>query len=106
MDSVTLILQGIGPTLIAFRVANEPPRTEVNKTSEASPLSRLTFRRTARHSDIDSQTPSAWGSTGGEHLSSDLIHMGVDVQAISFTEQESQESMEKREHIRIGAESV
>ncbi|KAF5329560.1 hypothetical protein D9619_009239 [Psilocybe cf. subviscida] len=35
-------ITGIAPTLIAFRVAEEKPQTEVNGTN---PLSRLTFRR-------------------------------------------------------------
>lgn len=49
--------QGIGPTLIAFRVAEEPSRDEINATSRSNSPSFLTFRRTARDTISDTQRP-------------------------------------------------
>lgn len=63
MINTSLYLQGIGPTVIAFRIAEEPPRTEVNPSSRSSPLSRLTFRRTARDTTFNSQVQDSHIST-------------------------------------------
>ncbi|KAF5311104.1 hypothetical protein D9619_007632 [Psilocybe cf. subviscida] len=47
---------GIGPTLIAFRVAKEPSKTLINATKGAMLLSRLIFQRTARNTSSDGET--------------------------------------------------
>jgi hypothetical protein len=59
---------GIAPTLIAFRVADEKPQTEVNNTSRTTPLSRLTFRRSARRTDTE---------TGAERTRISTIRFGT-----------------------------
>lgn len=62
---ITLAVQGIGPTLIAFRVAEEPPHNEINSTKRTGPVSRLTFRRTARRPGKKSQAADVQPSTNG-----------------------------------------
>jgi hypothetical protein len=77
--------QGVAPTLIAFRVAEETPRTEVNSTNKSSPLSRLAFRRSAHHTDKESGVQHTWISTirfGSTHRDDPVIsrhsRVGVD----------------------------
>ncbi|KAF5313776.1 hypothetical protein D9619_013683 [Psilocybe cf. subviscida] len=48
-----IIVMGIAPTLIAVRVAEETPRTEVDARTRTSRISRLTFRRSAHRTDTD-----------------------------------------------------
>lgn len=100
--------QGIGPTLIAFRVAEEPSQTKVNPTSRAGPLSRLTFWRTAQHSDTI-------GNSLGPHIYTSTIRTGsaqntrcfdsvdtrndTEAQKYPLGEQKSDTSSEKLGHI-------
>ncbi|KAF5313786.1 hypothetical protein D9619_013721 [Psilocybe cf. subviscida] len=48
-----MMVMGIAPTLIAVRVAEETPRTDVDATSQSERISRLTFRRSTHHTDTD-----------------------------------------------------
>lgn len=72
---ITLPLQGIGPTLIALRVAEEQPQTHANTATRTNQLSRLTFRRTVQNPNDNIQVSrtqlSAMGlslSDRGEHI--------------------------------------
>ncbi|KAF5315455.1 hypothetical protein D9619_007595 [Psilocybe cf. subviscida] len=51
-----LIVTGIAPTLIAFRVAEERPSTEVDSTRKRSSQSGLAFKQFTRH--VDPESPS------------------------------------------------
>lgn len=51
---IELMTQGIAPTLIAFRVAEEKPRAEGDDTSQTSPLSHIRFRRSSHGGDVES----------------------------------------------------
>ncbi|KAF5324145.1 hypothetical protein D9619_011132 [Psilocybe cf. subviscida] len=53
-SSCRLVVLGIAPTLIAFRVADEKPRIETKTASRTSPLSKLTFRRSTGSTDAES----------------------------------------------------
>ncbi|KAF5317745.1 hypothetical protein D9619_012549 [Psilocybe cf. subviscida] len=98
--------QGIGPTLIAFRVAEERSQTRDHATStRTSPLSRLTFRRTAPGGNVDSLTPRTRASTiqfGQAHQSEqmDCVQAYVDIDARSDASGEkAKEIMKQRENI-------
>ncbi|KAF5313766.1 hypothetical protein D9619_013679 [Psilocybe cf. subviscida] len=62
-SSFRRVLMGIAPTLIAFRVADEEPRTEITVTNRSAPISHLTFRRSTRGMDTDSRSQRTWIST-------------------------------------------
>lgn len=103
------IIQGIAPTLIAFRVAAETPHTEVNSTRQSNPLSRLTFRRSARCTNQDNGVQQTgistirFGSTqsDGPVIS---IHSRVGVDD-GLMPSRCRASIEKEMHI-IGAQAV
>ncbi|KAF5313782.1 hypothetical protein D9619_013725 [Psilocybe cf. subviscida] len=91
---------GIAPTLIAFRFADEKPQVAVNTTSRSSPLSRLTFARSARRTDTETGADRTRISTirfGTVQRDNDdagiLSDRGVDNQL------ERKESNEKVQHI-------
>jgi hypothetical protein len=103
------IKQGIAPTLIAFRVAEERPRTEVDSTSRESPLSGLAFKHSARHSDTESDAKRTWMSTirfGSVQRDDPVIsvNLGNDLVDEAMSSERGQ-SIEKGMHIK-GAEFV
>lgn len=51
IQSTDIDIQGIGPTLIAIRVANEPSKATSDPPSGNHALSHLTFRRSSRSTD-------------------------------------------------------
>ncbi|KAF5309194.1 hypothetical protein D9619_012831 [Psilocybe cf. subviscida] len=57
LASMLSLVLGIAPTLIAFRVAEEPSHQETSATRRSGPLSRLTFRRVIRSTDTHSHAP-------------------------------------------------
>ncbi|KAF5309191.1 hypothetical protein D9619_012836 [Psilocybe cf. subviscida] len=109
---VQLPISGIGPTLIAFRVAEETYQTEVGSTSRTSPLSGLKFRRTtpATATDIESQptrvsTIQFVPAYGVDHASSVRTDSDVEAQHHRLAEKEEMLSLEKLGH-SLGTESV
>jgi hypothetical protein len=90
---LTLFLQGIGPTLIAFRVVEESSETEVNATTRTSPLSHWSFRRTDRGTNHNSQFARMRASTiqfqsagEDEHIRSVQDRMGTEPQSNALNE--------------------
>lgn len=70
-----LILQGIGPTLIAFRVADEGSQARIaKKGTNTTPVSRLTFRRTGHGTNIENQV----AHMGTSIMQSGVAHMEVE----------------------------
>lgn len=55
--------QGIAPTLIAFRVADEKTHTENNSATRTSPLMHITFKRSTYGADTNSVAQRTWMST-------------------------------------------
>jgi hypothetical protein len=87
--------QGIAPTLIAFRVAEENSQAQNDNTSRTTPLSRLTFRRSTRQTDAesgqDSRTSDMRFVTDGRegHGASVYSNVGLNSDVASSTQGES-----------------
>jgi hypothetical protein len=96
-----LILQGIGPTLIAFRVSEEPHQTETKPKSRTSFLSHFTLGRTGRSINTVSQSRRTGVSTipvgtahKEEHTSSLHDCMGTEAQKETSDQHEPKEIVE------------
>ncbi|KAF5313745.1 hypothetical protein D9619_013677 [Psilocybe cf. subviscida] len=57
------IIVGIAPTLIAFRVADEKPQTEVGTTTGSGPSPHMAFRQFKRGMDTSTVAQRTWVST-------------------------------------------
>ncbi|KAF5328113.1 hypothetical protein D9619_013638 [Psilocybe cf. subviscida] len=86
---------GIGPTLIAFRVAMQSPQTEVGPSHKTTAVSRLTFRRSGHDSATSNQELHARVSVG-----SIQSVMGGEAQEGVAAEKEQRTSVTKPEAIQ------
>lgn len=104
-----LRIQGITPTLIAFRVAEETPKSEATGTR---PLSRLTFRRSQcnRGHDVTGGILSTLRlgreNRDGSVTISSVNHLQLDIEAqdnaaLSNYERENEEKLEKHDGIEV-----
>ena len=107
--NILINYQGIGPTLIAFRVSEETPRTEVDPTSRSRTLSRLTFRRTTRGTTSNSQARDSHVSiirSMSAHEEGNLQgRVGMKAQMNNHCKQEEHINLERITY-PIGLESV
>ena len=92
----------MAPTLIAFRVAKEPPPAVVDSASPVNPLSRLTFRRTGPETknDTNSQTNCTRVSTflpgpadAGENIHSNSVQIDAEEWEIVLDKEDTNQEM-------------
>lgn len=76
----------MGPTLIAFRLADRPAQTEINASNLTDPISHLTFRRSTRRTNNNGPdfrtrvSTIRFGSLHREELAQD-IHPHIEMEA-------------------------
>lgn len=98
--------QGIGPTLIAFRVSRERSQTEVDSTNQIGPLSRLNFRKAAHGTSTNCESAHAQGSNirlassnEGEHINGMQTPVVAEVQTHA-TDAEDKKVLARLKNVR------